>query len=108
MVHSVSPGWTTCGTPAAAGAAARRAVVNASPSARDVILMTWRFPRSSEGDSRYGGLHNRVQKGGGYPLVHGLEAPDMGRRSADRRGGARRRPHPEERRGRPTRREPET
>jgi hypothetical protein len=34
MDHRLSPGWTTCGTPAEAGAAATSAVMNARPKNR--------------------------------------------------------------------------
>src|SRR5947209_1276417 len=61
--HSVSPGWTTCGTPAEAGAAASKAVASASPSARPMFAMTRRFPGGSEGDSRYGRMQKTLQNG---------------------------------------------
>src|SRR3954452_14689696 len=66
--QSDSPGWTTCDTPAAAGEAATRPVVNASTRARAEIPMVIAFPECPEGDSRYGGLHEGAQSGGGYPL----------------------------------------
>src|SRR4051812_15960999 len=66
--QSDSPGWTTCGTPAEAGAAATRAVTMARPKARCMFPMTSRFPIRFQGDSRYGEMHERVQRPHGYPL----------------------------------------
>ena len=59
--QSDSPGWTTCGIPAAAGEAATRPVTSARPNARERFPMFERFPAKSRGDSRYGGMHEGVQ-----------------------------------------------
>src|SRR5436305_692657 len=55
--HSVSPGWTTCGTPAEAGVAVITHARRATRQPRDTSPMHNRFPDRHEGDSRYRRMH---------------------------------------------------